>query len=52
MRYMIIKLHGNETRSSCDQRLPESDFESHFRSTRSKIKRELNHIIQGILIKK
>ena len=21
MRYMILKLHGNETRSSCDQRL-------------------------------
>ena len=51
MRYMILKLHGNETRSSCDQRLPESDFESHFRSTISKIKRERNQIIEGILIK-
>ena len=26
MRYMILKLHGNETRCSCNQRLPESDF--------------------------
>ena len=52
MRCMILKLHGNETPSSCDQRLPESDFGSHFRSTISKIKRERNHIIQGILIKK
>ena len=52
MRYNILKLHGNETGSSCDQRLPESDFESHFRSSISKITRERNHIIQGILIKK